>query len=55
MITIRCVDTENDENIDIEFTSKELITILQSNIYDKLFEKLKSDDRLSSIQILEIF
>lgn len=55
MITIRCVDNENGEYIDVEFTDNELIGLLEDEVYNKLFEKLKSDDRLSKIDILEIF
>lgn len=55
MITVRCVDNERDEYIDIEFTQNELMDILEDKVYDKLFDKLKSDDRLSKIDILEIF
>lgn len=47
-------DDTNEEQFEVNFTDNEIIEIIESYAYDKLFELLKSDDRLSNISIIGI-
>lgn len=47
-------DNGNEEQFEVNFTDKELMDLLESYAYDKLFELLKSDERFSDISIIGV-
>lgn len=55
-MVFRFTDKLNDCYIDVEFSQKELIDILEDYAYEKLFEKQnESDENFNDIEPLEIF
>lgn len=47
-------DNTNKEQFEVYFTDKEIIDLLESYAYDKLFEQLGTDERLSNISIVTV-
>jgi len=47
-------DNTNEEQFEVCFSDSETMDLLESYAYDKLFELLKSDERLKDISIIGI-
>lgn len=47
-------DVTNEEEFEVYFSDSEIIDLLEVYAYDKLFELLKSDDRLKDISIIGV-
>ena len=47
-------DDTNEEQFEVSFSDSEIMDLLESYAYDKLFELLKSDERLKDISIIGV-
>ena len=47
-------DNTNEEQFEVNFTDNEIMDLLECYAYDKLFEQLKSDERLKDISIIGV-
>lgn len=47
-------DNTNEEQFEVSFSDSEIMDLLESYAYDKLFELLKSDERLKDISIIGV-